>query len=39
VLTKAENTHARTIYAIWASHTAEPPAFNDQFAGLSGDIL
>lgn len=39
VLAKAENTHAQTIYAIWASHTAEPPAFEDLFAGLSGDIL
>jgi rubrerythrin len=39
VLAKAENTHAQTIYAIWASHTNEPPAFEDLFAGLSGDIL
>jgi rubrerythrin/rhodanese-related sulfurtransferase len=38
-LAKAENTHAQTIYAIWASHTNEPPAFEDLFAGLSGDIL
>jgi rhodanese-related sulfurtransferase/rubrerythrin len=38
-LAKAENTHAQTIYAIWASHTAEPPAFEDLFAGLPGDIL
>jgi rhodanese-related sulfurtransferase/rubrerythrin len=39
VLTKAENIHAQTIYAIWASQTVEPPAFEDLFAGLSGDIL
>jgi len=39
VLAKAENTHAQTIYGIWASHTAEPPTFEDLFAGLSGDIL
>jgi rhodanese-related sulfurtransferase/rubrerythrin len=39
VLAKVENKHAQTIYAIWASHTAEPPAFEDLFAGLSGDIL
>ncbi|MGB5422374.1 MAG: rhodanese-like domain-containing protein [Desulfobacterales bacterium] len=39
VLAKAETTHAQTIYAIWASHRAEPPAFKDLFAGLSGDIL
>ena len=39
VLAKAENTHAQTIYTLWASHTAEPPAFEDLFTGLSGDIL
>ena len=39
VLAKAENTHAQTFYAIWASHTAEPPAFKDLFTGLAGDIL
>jgi rubrerythrin len=39
MLAKAENTHAQTIYAIWASHTTAPPGFKDLFAGLSGDIL
>lgn len=39
VLAKAENTHAQIIYAIWASHTAEPPAFEDLFARLPGNIL
>jgi rubrerythrin/rhodanese-related sulfurtransferase len=39
MLAKAENTHAQTIYPIWTSHTAGPPAFEDLFAGLSGDIL
>jgi rhodanese-related sulfurtransferase/rubrerythrin len=39
VLAKAENSHAQTIYAVWALHAAEPPAFEDLFAGLSGDIL
>jgi sulfur-carrier protein adenylyltransferase/sulfurtransferase len=39
VLAKAENGHAEAIYRIWASHMAEPPPFDDLFAGLSGEIL
>lgn len=38
-LSKAENAHARAIYAFWEKDEANPPAFDDLFNELEGDIL
>ena len=38
-LSLAEEGHARMIYAFWKRDRNDPPAFEDLFQGLSGDIL
>lgn len=38
-LSLAEEGHARMIYAFWRRTQDDPPAFEDLFAGLAGDIL
>lgn len=39
VLSKAETAHARSIYRFWKRSETDPPAFDDLFDGLKGDIL
>jgi rhodanese-related sulfurtransferase/rubrerythrin len=38
-LAKAEEGHARMIYAFWKPNQAEPPAFENLFKELGGEIL
>lgn len=38
-LIQAEEAHARSIYRFWRSTTENPPAFDELFANLKGNIL
>ena len=38
-LAKAEEAHARMLYALWKPHQSDPPPFEVLFEALSGDIL
>ena len=38
-LAKAEEAHARMLYALWKPHQPDPPSFEELFEALSGDIL
>jgi rhodanese-related sulfurtransferase/rubrerythrin len=38
-LAKAEEAHARMVYALWKPDQTDPPPFQTLFDGLAGDIL
>jgi sulfur-carrier protein adenylyltransferase/sulfurtransferase len=38
-LALAETAHARAVYGFWRQAVSDPPAFDDLFDGLTGDIL
>jgi len=38
-LSKAEEAHARMVYALWKPDQTDPPPFQALFDGLAGDIL